>query len=384
MQPRDLSDHVAYEAGRGIEEVARELDRDPSEFVKLASNENPHGPSPAAAVAIRETAASVSSYPKAAHADLTSAVADRWEVSDAQVWLANGGDGAIDYLHRATLEPGDDVLVPTPGFAYYGMSSRFHHGDVREYDLSRADDFAQTADTVLEADDGERVIWITSPHNPTGSTMPLEEIERLAEATDEETLLVVDEAYGEFADRDSAVALIEGRNGFAARDDVAVLRTFSKAYGLAGIRLGYAVVPEEWADAYTRVNTPFAASELACRAGLAAIEDDEHVARTVETARESRAYMREHIDAHVWDSEGNFVLVAVGDATAVAEEMQERGVIVRDCSSFGLPGCLRITCGTEAETERAVETLNAVLADLGLESEPTDEADDPDAEVADP
>ncbi len=379
MQPRDLSDHVAYEAGRGIEEVARELGRDPSEFVKLASNENPHGPSPAAAVAIRETASSVSSYPKAAHADLTSAVADRWDVADEQVWLANGGDGAIDYLHRATVEPGDDVLVPTPGFAYYGMSSRFHHGDVREYELSRGDDFAQTADAVLEAYEGERVVWITSPHNPTGSTMPLAEIERLADETDDETLIVVDEAYGEFADRDSAVALIEGRNGFAARDDVAVLRTFSKAYGLAGIRLGYAVVPEEWADAYARVNTPFAASELACRAGLAAIEDEEHVERTVETARDSRAYMREHIETHVWNSEGNFVLVAVGDATAVAEEMQERGVIVRDCSSFGLPGCIRITCGTDDETERAVETLNAVLADLGLEPEPTD----PDAEVAD-
>ena len=381
MQPRDLSDHVAYEAGRGIEEVARELGRDPSEFIKLASNENPHGPSPAAAVAIQETASSVSSYPKAAHADLTTAVAGRWNVADEQVWLANGGDGAIDYLHRATLEPGDDVLVPRPGFAYYGMSSRFHHGDVREYSLSRADDFRQDADTVLEAYDGERVIWLTSPHNPTGSTMPLSEVERLADETDEETLVVVDEAYGEFADRESAIALIEGWDEFDARDDVAVLRTFSKAYGLAGVRLGYAVVPGEWADAYARVNTPFAASELACRAGLAAIDDEEHVVRTVETTRESRAYMRDNIDAHIWESEGNFVLVDVGDASAVATELQERGVIVRDCSSFGLPGCIRITCGTEAETERAVDTLNDVLADLDIE---TDVPDETDAEVADP
>ncbi|MGQ3413074.1 histidinol-phosphate transaminase [Natrinema sp. LN54] len=383
MQPRDLSDHVAYEAGRGIEEVARELDRDPSEFVKLASNENPHGPSPAAAVAIRETASSVSSYPKAAHADLTSAVADRWSVADEQVWLANGGDGAIDYLHRAVLEPGDSVLVPTPGFAYYGMSSRYHHGDVREYELSKADDFTQDAETVLESYDGDRLVFLTSPHNPTGSTIPLEEVEKLADATDDETLLVVDEAYGEFADRDSAVALLEGRDGFEARDDVAVLRTFSKAYGLAGVRLGYAIVPGEWADAYARVNTPFAASELACRAGIAAVDDDEHVERTVETARESRAYMREHIDAHVWESEGNFALVDVGDASAVAEEMQQRGVIVRDCSSFGLPGCIRITCGTEEETERAVETVNDVLADLDIEPGPSDGADEPDAEVAD-
>ncbi len=363
MQPRDLSDHVAYQAGRGIEEVARELGRDPSEFIKLASNENPHGPSPAAAVAIRETAATVNSYPKAAHADLTAGLADRWGVDDAQIWLGNGGDGAIDYLHRATLEPGDDILVPTPGFAYYGMSARFHHGDVREYPLSKADDFEQTADIVLESYDGERLVWLTSPHNPSGSTIAVDEIERLAEATDEQTLIVVDEAYGEFADVDSAIALIEGRDGYDARDDVATLRTFSKAYGLAGVRLGYAVVPDAWADAYARVNTPFAASELACRAGLAALDDDEHVDRTVETTRDARAAMVERIDAHVWESEGNFVLVDVGEATAVAETMQERGVIVRDCSSFGLPGCIRITCGTEAETEQAIETLNAVLAE---------------------
>ncbi|MEY7849772.1 histidinol-phosphate transaminase [Natrarchaeobius sp. A-rgal3] len=364
MQPRDLSDHVAYEAGRGIEEVARELDRDPSEFVKLASNENPHGPSPAATVAIREHVSGMSSYPKAAHADLVEAIADRWNVAGEQVWLANGGDGAIDYLHRATLEPDDAVLVPTPGFAYYGMSSRFHHGEVAEYPIERTDGFEQTAETVLEAYDGERVVWLTSPHNPSGSTIPLSEIERLAAETDEETLIVVDEAYGEFAETESAVALIEGRAGYDARDDVAVLRTFSKAYGLAGVRLGYAVVPEEWGEAYTRVNTPFAASELACRAGLAAMDDTEHVERTVETARESRNAMGEGIEAHVWPSEGNFVLVEVGDAAAVAEELQERGVIVRDCTSFGLPGCIRITCGTDEETERAIEATNAVLADL--------------------
>jgi histidinol-phosphate aminotransferase len=361
MHPRDLSDHVAYEAGRGIEEVARELGRDPSEFIKLASNENPHGPAPAATVAIREAASSVSSYPKSTHTDLTAAIADRWDVDPAQVWLANGGDGAIDYLSRATLEPNDDVLVPSPGFAYYGMSARFHHGEVREYDLERGEDFAQTPETVLRAYEGDRTVYLTSPHNPSGTTIDLADVETIAEETDEETLVVVDEAYGEFADADSAVALLEGRDGFDARDDVAVLRTFSKAYGLAGVRLGYAIVPETWADAFARVNTPFAASEIACRAGLAAIDDHEHVDRTLKTARESRAYMRDHLDAHVWPSEGNFVLADVGDATAVTEAAQERGVIVRDCSSFGLPGCIRITCGTTSETERAVETINAVL-----------------------
>ncbi|WP_256300430.1 histidinol-phosphate transaminase [Haloarchaeobius salinus] len=360
MKPRDLSAHVAYEAGRGIEEVARDLGVDPAALTKLASNENPHGTSPAAVEAIRGTAPGVSSYPKAAHADLRDALADRWDCDAAQVWLANGGDGALDYLARAMLDPGDTVLVPDPGFAYYGMSARYHHGEVETYELA-CPELALTPETVLSDYDGERIVYLTSPHNPTGGTFTLDAIEHIADETAEETLVLVDEAYGEYADVESARGLLE------ERDDVAILRTFSKAYGLAGVRLGYALVPRDWADAYARVNTPFAASELACRAGLAALEDDAHVEKSVETARWAREYMREEIDAPVWPSEGNFVLVDVSEARgpesagAVADEMQRAGVIVRDCTSFGLPGCVRITCGTEDGTREAVETLNEVL-----------------------
>jgi histidinol-phosphate aminotransferase len=363
MQTRDLSDHVEYEAGRGIEEVARELGRDPSEFVKLASNENALGPSPAAAEAVREAADDLHHYPKASHADLTDAVADRHAVPPEMVWLANGGDGALDYLARATLDPGDRVLVPRPGFAYYGMSARFHHGDVATYTVSRADDFALTADLVLDAYDGERVVFLTSPNNPTGGRFTLDAVETIAAETGPETLVVVDEAYHEFADAPSALRLVAGGPGDGDRDDVAVLRTFSKAFGLAGLRLGYAVVPAPWADAYARVNTPFAASEVACRAGLAALDDTAHVEATVETVRWARDYVRANLDAPTWESHGNFVLADVGDATAVYEALKRRGVIVRDCSSFGLPECVRVTCGTREETRRAVSELNEVLAE---------------------
>jgi histidinol-phosphate aminotransferase len=362
MQPRDLSDHAVYAAGRGSEEVARELGIASDELVTLSSNENPHGPSPAAAAAIRDGAATVHSYPKSAHTDLTERIAERWAVEPAQVWLANGGDGALDYLSRALLDPGDAVLVSEPGFAYYAMSARYHHGRVHSYELDQSSGFAQTPDTVLDAYDGERIVYLTSPHNPTGTTASLATIERIAEETDDETLTVVDEAYSEFADVPSALALVEGREGWSAREDIAVLRTFSKAYGLAGVRLGYAVVPDEWADAYARVNTPFAASALACRAGLAALDDTEHVEKTVETARWAREFMAENLDAHTYPSAGNFVLVEVGDATAVTEAAKRRGVIVRDCSSFGLSDCIRISCGTEEATERAVEAINEVLA----------------------
>ncbi|RRJ33535.1 histidinol-phosphate transaminase [Halocatena pleomorpha] len=355
MQPRDLSTHSVYRAGRGIEEVAREIGLDPDELVKLSSNENPLGPSPAAAEAIQQHATHSHTYPKAAHTDLTDAIARQWDVSPSQVWLANGGDGALDYLARAFLEPGDGVLVPDPGFAYYSMSARYHHGTVGTYQLNKADGFEQTATTVLESYNGERVVYITSPHNPTGRELPREELLTLADRTDDSTLILVDEAYAEFASTDSAIDLL------GERDDIAVLRTFSKAYGLAGVRLGYLLAPPTWADAYERVTTPFAASELACRAGLAALEDDAHLDNTVELVRWAREYMHEQLQAHTWPSGGNFVLAAVDDAETVARDCRERGVIVRDCTSFGLSDCIRISCGTREETKRAVDVINDIV-----------------------
>jgi len=359
MNPRDLSAHTAYRAGRGIEEVARELGLDPEAMVKLSSNENMFGPSPAAVEAIRGSAERMHHYPKASHADLVEEIASLWDATTEQVWLGNGGDGALDCLARAMLDPGDEVLVPTPGFAYYEMSARYHHGRVSEYTLSKAEDFAQTADAVLKDYDGERIVYLTSPHNPTGKEFTTPAVREIAERTDEETLVLVDEAYGEFTDSPSKRPLV------GDRDDVALLRTFSKAYGLAGVRLGYALVPEEWADAYARINTPFSASELACRAGLAALSDDDHVERSVETAAWAREYIYDELDVPTWESAGNFVLAEVGDAAAVADAAQAEGVIVRDCSSFGLPECIRITCGTEADTRTAVSVLNDAIAEVG-------------------
>jgi histidinol-phosphate aminotransferase len=182
------------------------------------------------------------------------------------------------------------------------------------------------------------------------------EVRTVAEGTGEETLVLVDEAYGEFTDSPSARELLD------EREDVAILRTFSKAYGLAGMRLGYGLVPMEWADTYDRVNTPFAVGTLACHAGLAALEDEAHVEQTVETVQWARGYMHDHLDARTWESGGNFVLAEIGDAEAVAGASQEAGVIIRDCSSFGLSDCVRITCGTRETTRTAVETVNGVLS----------------------
>jgi histidinol-phosphate aminotransferase len=355
MQPRDLSEHTVYRAGRGVEEVARERGLDPDDLVKLSSNENVLGPSPRATETIREYADRVHVYPKSSHTDLMERLADDWDVSPEQVWLANGGDGVLDCLSRALLEPGDSVLVPRPGFAYYGMSARYHHGEVAEYRLRKDEDFVQTSGGVLASYQGERIVYVTSPHNPTGTEMPLDQVEELADATDDETLVLVDEAYGEFSETPSAVPLVR------ERDDVAVLRTFSKAYGLAGMRLGYALVPEAWADAYASIHTPFDTGELTCRAGMAALDDDDHLEASVEMAREARQYLYDHLDAPTWESQGNFVLAEVGDGAAVADAAMDEGIIVRDCSSFGLPECIRVTCGTREQMGRAVAVLNEVI-----------------------
>jgi histidinol-phosphate aminotransferase len=210
----------------------------------------------------------------------------------------------------------------------------------------------------MEAYDGERIVYVTTPHNPTGSELPRDELVDLLGRVDDHTLVVVDEAYGEYAERDSAAALVDDV------DNLAVTRTFSKAYGLAGLRIGYALVPAEWADAYARVNTPFAANELACRAARAALDDAAHLRETVETARWARRHLREELDANTWESAGNFVLAEVGDASAVSDASQRAGVIVRDCTSFGLPACIRVSTGTREETTRAVEVLNRVVHEV--------------------
>ena len=359
MQPRDLSATSPYVPGRGIEEVARDLGLDPDALIKLSSNENPHGSSPQAVDAVCDRAREgLHVYPKAAHTDLTEKLANKWELASEQIWVSPGADGAIDYLSRAMLDPGQSVLVPEPGFSYYSMSARHHHGEISTYELSKDDGFTQTADLVFDSYDGERIVHLTSPHNPTGSEWTHEEITTLLKAVDDRTLVVVDEAYGEYSERPSSIELLD------KFENLAVLRTFSKAYGLAGLRIGYAAVPQSWADAYARVNTPFAANELACRAALAALDDDDHVENSVETASWAREYIYKNLEAPTFESAGNFVLADVDDASRVAERSQEEGVIIRDCSSFGLPGCVRISCGTREETKTAVETLNGILAEV--------------------
>jgi histidinol-phosphate aminotransferase len=355
MQPRDLSTLSAYTPGKGVAEVAREVGIDPAALITLSSNENPHGPSPAATEEIETAATEVHRYPKQSHVELTEALAQKWDVLPKQIWLSPGADGAIDYLSRAFLNPGETVAVPEPGFSYYDMSTQYHHGSLTTYELTKGEDFTQDPDAIRSQIDESRILHITSPHNPSGSEMPHNDLKRLLSTVDNKTLVAVDEAYGEYSHQPSAINLVTDHT------NIAVLRTFSKAYGLAGLRIGYAVVPEEWADAYEKINTPFAANEVACRAAREALADTAHLEQSVETARWAREYYRDELPVPVWPSGGNFVLCDVGDGTAIAEAALNEGIIIRDTTSFGLPGCVRLSCGTREESRKAVAVLSDIL-----------------------
>lgn len=348
MDARDLTDIP------GFRPVARGGPR--QSVLELGSNENPLGPSPRAVEAVQTAALDMHRYPRDPHAALDRALAEHWSVATDQVWVCAGAVGVIDCLSRAFLEPGDGILRADPGFSYFGRSARYHHAEEATYPLDPEDGFSLDPAVVLSHYDGERLVYIVTPHNPTGALAEMEAIEAIAAGTEPDTLVVVDEAYGAFTDESSAIDLVR------ERDDVAVVRTFSKAYGLAGIRLGYALVPSSIADAYAHVLSPFGASGLACVAGRAALEDDAYLERSIAVARDGRAFLHETIDAPTWPSQGNFVLVDVGDAASASERLLEAGVRVRDCTGFGLPDCVRITVGTSAQTRRVARIVNEVVA----------------------
>lgn len=350
MKPRDLG------SIRPFRPRPRRDDHGGTDRLHLSMNENPLGPSPAAIEAVRDAATRMHRYPASPHADLVAALATRWSVDPEQVWLGAGAVGVINALTRAMVEPGEAVLWPRPGFGYFGRSNRLHYGTDRTYRLDRTADFRLEPESLLESYDGEAIVYLNTPHNPTGATVSLETIAAVVDGTEPDTLVVVDEAYGPFTDEPSAIDLVD------ETDRVAILRTFSKAHGLAGMRVGYAIVPDELADAYGRVGTPFSVSQLSCVAARAALEDDDHLDRSVTLAREGRDRLRSILEVPTWPSAANFVLAEVGDGSAVATALDEEGIEVTDASSYGLDDCIRITVGTEAQTRRVASAINRVTA----------------------
>ena len=351
MNTRDLGTIPPYRPRRSPTDPDRG-----SRPLRLGSNENPLGPSPKAMRAVRADAERMHRYPARPHADLDTALAERGGGDTEQIWLGAGGVSVIDTLTRAMVEPGEAILRPDPGFSYFGRSNRSHYGTERTYPLHREAGFDLDPTVLLEAYAGEPIVYLNTPHNPTGATVPMETVRTVVDGVDRDTLVVVDEAYGPFTDEPSMIELVD------ETDQVGLIRTFSKTYGLAGARIGYGILPTAVAGAYERVSTPFGVSRLACTAALAALDDTTYLERSVAVAREGRRFLHEALDPPTWPSEGNFVLIEVGDAHEVAARLATHGLEVKDCTSFGLDDCIRITVGTPEQNRRAVELVNRVVA----------------------
>ena len=353
-----VCDLVAYEPGKPIEETARELGLDPETIVKLASNENPLGPAPAAIEAMKSEAAGVHIYPDGGGYKLRQALADHHGLGLENVVLGNGSNEIIELLCHCFLNPKAELIAAEHAFVVYKlMATLFGAKYVEVADPDFIHDLEGMADAITE---DTRLVFIANPNNPTGTMVNQEALDRFMDRLPDHVVAVLDEAYYEFLDDapDTVKYVREGRN-------VCVLRTFSKAYGLAGFRIGYGLASPQVAAILQKARQPFNANSMAQAAALAAMNDSEHVAKTMQTNREGLAYYEQAFAARGLEyvpSAANFVLVKVGDGDDLFAKMLRKGVIVRAMSGYKLPEWVRISIGTMPENERCIEVLDEVLA----------------------
>jgi histidinol-phosphate aminotransferase len=341
-----------YEPGKPIEELERELGIHGS--VKLASNENPLGPSPRAVAALREAAGRVHRYPDGHAFALRRKLAGRLAVDDRALVLGNGSDELLELLAKAFLGPGDEVVYAWPSFAMYPITVQGAGATAVPVPLDAG--LAHDLDAMAAAVGSHtRMVFVCNPNNPTGTSVGRAAFDRFAAALPADVVLVVDEAYFEYVQRED---FPDALAWLARRPATIVLRTLSKIYGLAGLRVGYGVTDPELAGFLERARHPFNLNSLAQAAAVAALDDEEHVARSQENNRRGMAYLVRELAAlgiEVTPSDANFVLARTG--AGVYEPLLREGVIVRPMRGFGLPDHVRVTVGLPEENERLVKAL---------------------------
>jgi len=342
-----------YQRGKTKEEIAEKYNLEISEIASLASNENPYGPPEKSVQAIKENSHRVYRYPSPKDTDrLKKAIARETELEPENVVLGTGSDGIMESLMKMYIEPGDKVLIPTPTFSYYSLLTRIYKARPRH--IPRTDQHDLPPDLHKENDPKTKAAFICSPNNPTGNTVTTEQLDRLLE---QDILVILDEAYVEFAKKTHAQKIKE-------HDNLVVLRTFSKAYGLAGLRIGYALAPEEITGKFKAVSPPFPLAVPSIEAALAALEDREHQNKTIKNTEKERERLRKEIPLKTYPSEGNFVFINTDPfkSTKITTELMKKGVIVRDCSP--IPGCsdkhIRITVGTPTENTKVIKEIKKI------------------------
>jgi len=370
MKP-PIQPHIAaitpYPPGKPIEELERELGI--SNSIKLASNENAWGPSPQALEAMREALPKLHRYPDGASHYLTEALAKHLAVAPEQIVLGNGSNEMIEFLVKAFVAPGDEVLSSHPSFLMYQKFTQMHGGKNVVLPLK---DMRHDLEGILAAvTNRTRLILLDNPNNPCGTVLDRAAFEGFLARLPEDLIVVLDEAYVDFALPAERIDTLALMRNIAGRPALAALRTFSKAYGLAGLRVGFGVMPAELAAQLHRVRQPFNINSLAQVGALAALADEEHYRRTIEGTRSGRAWLMEQLRAQgcrPLPSATNFFLVEVGgDGTALYQAMLRQGVIVRAMKAYGFPHMLRLTVGTEAENRRLVATMEKCRGELGYQ-----------------
>ena len=355
-----------YQPGKPIATLERELGI--TQAIKLASNENPLGPSPRAVEAGRAALAEAHVYPDGNGFGLKAALADRHDVDPAQITLGNGSNEVLELVARTWLAPGTAAVFSAHGFAVYPLVTQAMGAASRVAPALAADHPEQPYGHDLDAmharvDTTVRVVFVANPNNPTGTWVDARALEAFVAALPPTTLVVIDEAYAEYVE---AAGYPDATRWLARYPNLIVTRTFSKIQGLAGLRLGYAVSSPAVAELLNRVRQPFNVNAVAQAAGLAALDDTAHIENSVATNRAGLEQLTAALEAmglQVIPSVGNFVTFDTGRAaTPVYEAMLHRGVITRPVENYDLPGHLRVTVSTCADNERFLAALREALA----------------------
>lgn len=360
LAPEHVRGIAPYQPGKPISELARELDLDEAGIVKLASNENPRGPSPAVREAVAQATLDLTRYPDGNGFALKSALAARYGVVPEQIVLGNGSNDILELVTQAFLLPGQATVYSQHAFAVYPLATQARGGVGIE--VPAGSDLGHDLPAMRAAiTPATRIVFVANPNNPTGTWLPPDDVAAFLASVPAEVLVVLDEAYNEYLD---ASQYAPTTAWLARHPNLIVSRTFSKAYGLAGLRVGYGLMHPGVADMLNRVRQPFNVNALAQAAAVAALADRAYVDESFALNREGMRQLERGLQAlgvPFAPSHANFILVKVGDGTGVYQRLLREGVIVRPVANYGLPEWLRITVGLPQENDTFLAALAKVL-----------------------
>ena len=354
-----LNNLPVYQPGRPIEEVARELNLDPATIIKLASNENPLGPSRLAIAAMRKALPALNLYPDGNAFYLKQKLASKLGLDPAHLILGNGSNEVLELIGHALLSPGSEVVVSQYCFAVYPIVTALFGARLVTVP---AKDYGHDLPAMLAAiNSNTRIVFVANPNNPTGTTASPEALADFIKQVPDHVLIALDEAYIEFLEQPLDL-VPEIRSG--QKTNLLLTRTFSKIYGLAGLRIGYGIGHSSFISELEKIRQPFNANSMAQVGAMAALDDTAHVEKSRRTnTRGLKFFARSFrkLELEFVRSSANFILVRVGEGQKVFAELQQRGVIVRPMGGYALPEWVRISIGTTAQNNRCLDALKAVL-----------------------